>query len=962
MELFARDDEVAELEAFLAKADVPALPVQLTALAWQLRQRDTPRALTLAEQAEELLPCLDIGEVERRHLAARITLIRAEADWLFGRLEPAMNQASQAASDFLELDDPTSVGDAQWTMASIWHEQGAFDRRDACLSTAATAYASAGDSGRGELVALRTKYHAIHRNAPGSRDNLPSACPGHDPPMILAWKFAIRALSSNLDGDYGDAVKQSIDAYEAACRSGQLRQAIVFAMGVGNGFEYLNDLDAAIEWIETGLELAERGRWPALIGLGWYYVAAVMIKLNRPDDAMSFLRDAVRITAPFGESANYNAACILLASELMKSPGNGQEALALFRQGKSIAVRLGTTEALFASSRDLASLLLQLRQFDEAAEEIESALCIARVHPNGDWLCSAMRVQADVLRHGPAHDLDGVPAVRACLDRALEAARTVKNSIVLPDLLEEVAAEHAKCGDLASAYSLVLEAGQSRERIHGKQAAGRAVAMQVRHETAQLRAEAQHQKQLDEAQAQRADALQHSLATLEELGTIGREITSNLDADALFAVLHRHAQRLLDSTAFVIFRVNRVHAALDMVFGIEAGQPIPLDQIALNDANSFTARCARERREIVIDDAPVAANRLRGTISTASLLYGPLLNGDQLLGVMSIQSPRPHAYGERERAIFRTLCAYGAIALANAQAVTSLREVEAKLVRQNEELALMTITDRLTGLHNRLYLDRKLRDEMTSAERYGTIFSLIILDIDNFKHVNDTYGHIAGDDVLVAMANILNGRHRAVDMVGRWGGEEFLVICPQTSAEGALIAAEQLRASVASYDFPYVGHRTASFGVASYRVGDSILSVTARADKGMYLAKESGRNQVRSLDLCHPAALYAIADRLAQPEGPDPHGGLRGRHGGGAAILLQQGQHDVGGEAVDKCRVPRQTGSHRVVGYARRAREDQSPERRAVVQPLRFFPAGGVAQQREARDEGEAADQRQHEQ
>jgi diguanylate cyclase (GGDEF)-like protein len=176
--------------------------------------------------------------------------------------------------------------------------------------------------------------------------------------------------------------------------------------------------------------------------------------------------------------------------------------------------------------------------------------------------------------------------------------------------------------------------------------------------------------------------------------------------------------------------------------------------------------------------------------------------------------------------------------------MASLREVEEKLIQQNAKLEQVAMTDSLTGLFNRLYLDRKLQDELASAERYGTVFSLIILDMDHFKSVNDTYGHIAGDEVLVAIANILKRNHRQADIVGRWGGEEFFVICPQTPVEGALSAAEHLRRLVEQHDFPRVGRRTASFGVAGYRVGDSILSMTARADEGLYLAKDAGRNRV----------------------------------------------------------------------------------------------------------------------
>ena len=139
----------------------------------------------------------------------------------------------------------------------------------------------------------------------------------------------------------------------------------------------MNDLDGAIEWIEVGLKLAKRAQWPALFGLGWHCVGAVRIKRNRTEEAMAFLREAVRIITPFGESANSNAACLLLRSELMKTPGDGQEALTLFRQGRSIALRLGTVKAQFVAARDLARLLVRLRRFEAAAQETKAALRIA---------------------------------------------------------------------------------------------------------------------------------------------------------------------------------------------------------------------------------------------------------------------------------------------------------------------------------------------------------------------------------------------------------------------------------------------------------------------------------------------------------------------------------------------------------------------------------------------------------
>lgn len=167
-----------------------------------------------------------------------------------------------------------------------------------------------------------------------------------------------------------------------------------------------------------------------------------------------------------------------------------------------------------------------------------------------------------------------------------------------------------------------------------------------------------------------------------------------------------------------------------------------------------------------------------------------------------------------------------------------------KLVRKNEELERLSVTDRLTGLFNRLYLDRVMDREHAAAVRHSSQFSVILIDVDHFKRVNDTYGHQAGDEVLVTIAGILSDRTRDCDVAGRWGGEEFLIICPNTGLDGAMTAAEALRLGIERTQFPHVGMRTASFGVVEHVAGETVVEMLDRADKALYAAKSNGRNRV----------------------------------------------------------------------------------------------------------------------
>jgi diguanylate cyclase (GGDEF)-like protein len=170
--------------------------------------------------------------------------------------------------------------------------------------------------------------------------------------------------------------------------------------------------------------------------------------------------------------------------------------------------------------------------------------------------------------------------------------------------------------------------------------------------------------------------------------------------------------------------------------------------------------------------------------------------------------------------------------------------VTSELETSNREVTKLSLTDQLTQLVNRNRLDQVIDEQIRLASRYGIGFSVILLDIDHFKQVNDTYGHLAGDRVLVRVAEILLHNLRSVDVAGRWGGEEFLIVVPNSRREDALLLAEKLRAAIGDATFPVPGRRTGSFGVASYTGGDDPGALIARADAALYLAKHAGRNRV----------------------------------------------------------------------------------------------------------------------
>ncbi len=173
-----------------------------------------------------------------------------------------------------------------------------------------------------------------------------------------------------------------------------------------------------------------------------------------------------------------------------------------------------------------------------------------------------------------------------------------------------------------------------------------------------------------------------------------------------------------------------------------------------------------------------------------------------------------------------------------------LKQAQKDIEEKNKELEKLAITDKLTDLYNRRKLEELIQNEIHRCERFGRSFGLAIIDIDHFKKVNDTYGHQIGDKVLIEIANILKSYLRRTDFVGRFGGEEFIIICPESDIQGVTNLMENFRSRIANHNFAEIRNKTASFGVTVLKEGDTMDSLIKRADSALYEAKNNGRNKV----------------------------------------------------------------------------------------------------------------------
>jgi len=229
------------------------------------------------------------------------------------------------------------------------------------------------------------------------------------------------------------------------------------------------------------------------------------------------------------------------------------------------------------------------------------------------------------------------------------------------------------------------------------------------------------------------------------------------------------------------------------------------------------------------------ADRLSGFV-TRSVLIVPLISRGRLIGAVELlNKPEPGSFSDKDLEVVRTLMEPAAIAIENAILFKKLED--------------LSVTDDLTRLYNSRHLNQVLHQEIKRCRRYGYPVSLIFLDLDGFKNVNDRHGHLAGGRTLTEVGRIIRSTARETDIVSRYGGDEFAIVLPQTGAEGARAIAERIRAAI--QDWPYqktLGvelHLTASMGIAVFPDhGSTREELIGQADRAMYRIKETRKNGV----------------------------------------------------------------------------------------------------------------------
>lgn len=327
---------------------------------------------------------------------------------------------------------------------------------------------------------------------------------------------------------------------------------------------------------------------------------------------------------------------------------------------------------------------------------------------------------------------------------------------------------------------------------------------------------------------------------LETLVEIGKALTSTLEVREVLGIIMDKVSLLLRPKTWSLLLLDENTDELTFEIAVSPA-PERLKGIRLRKGEGIAGWVAEHGEPLLIPNvgedqrfAPQVDEAL--SFQTRSIVCVPLKSKDRILGVVElVNSLEEDRFSEADLKILGTIADYAAIAIENARYVQKVRE--------------LVNTDELSGLHNSRYLLEFLDYEIDRAQRYGSPLSLVFLDLDFFKEVNDTHGHLVGSRLLAEMGGLIRQHIRKTDMAARYGGDEFVIVLPNTTKEGAYRLAQHLRGLVKEHDFlAEDGYRirvTASFGVATYPIdAPSKLALLRLADQAMYRVKESTRDGV----------------------------------------------------------------------------------------------------------------------
>ncbi|MDT9001863.1 ATP-binding protein [Paucibacter sp. APW11] len=674
MNYLVRNQLVQSWEVELAAAGTSAVPTALLLrLCWHLRQRDSTRSLELGQR---LRAQLEAGDPEQQAALMRVLLAEAEITLLKAQPEAALLLCDEVLSVAERGGDDELLADASLLQAVL--SEALHRSRPEQFDAALAAARRCGDAQRVSVIELRAAIvHCYRDPVAGRRLYAELAAREYDDPGIATWAHELQGTMAAQASDYGLAASARIQAFEEGLQSGQVERAITAAHNAAAAMHSLGELELALQWLQRAVELARRPAWPVSLALVLGQFGETLRMLGRLDAAGQQLQEAEAALQGLPQSRAY-AILLRYISAWHEDRKDWPQALQRFEALERCAQRNGHPDLAINGCSGQARMLARLGQPLEAQAKALQALRLAEQSQHQLRQVEVMRVLAELHQQAELPPPPGIAADQAALHylrTALALTQGLPGFRAPAELLEALAQALAARGEHAEACRMLRESGQAWARVHSEKADKRAIAMQAMQRTERARTEAEHQRQLTLELARRAEALQGANETMERLAAVGREITVEQGATALFATLDRHLRALLPAAGLVLAQLQSGGQTLLLRRSSPGGAKAAPQLLALAQAGEL-ARAMWERRAC---SGPLDGGRLHAV---------PLLLGERCLGLLAVWLADDRELGAEQWQWLNSVAAFASIAIANAQAYEQLGEARQRLVAQARRVAL----------------------------------------------------------------------------------------------------------------------------------------------------------------------------------------------------------------------------------------------------------------------------------
>ncbi len=353
---------------------------------------------------------------------------------------------------------------------------------------------------------------------------------------------------------------------------------------------------------------------------------------------------------------------------------------------------------------------------------------------------------------------------------------------------------------------------------------------------------------------------------------IGRLIGSTMNIDEVYERFATEAQRLIPFDRVTVSLCNIRENLLTVAYvsgadlsNYKQGDSLPLTGTLVEEIlRRRTGLIVQSKKmDEIVSRIPAFSNNFRAGLR--SLIGAPLIYKDKVIGVLYFWSKTPNAYTVQDLRLAERIGVQIAGTIASTLLFAELQKTEKELKESEQRYRELSIIDDLTQLYNSRHFYFHLKNEMDRSNRYGQPLTLLLLDLDNFKHFNDTYGHVEGDQVLWRLGQVVKRCLRETDFAYRYGGEEFTVLLPMTTSVEGFITAERIRTEFKKETFsPMPGqdvHVTVSIGLAQYKPPEEMKVFVHRVDQFMYQGKKNGKDRV----CCEPSSQEQLKEQSLLP-------------------------------------------------------------------------------------------------